>query len=91
LIKSFKSKETDTLYSGARVRRFEAVEKVARRKLRMLDAAKVLADLVSPGNNLEPLKSDRSGQYSIRINDQDRVCFGWTGNDAEDVEIVDYH
>ena len=57
----------------------------------MLDAAKVLTDLVSPGNHLEPLKGDRKGQHSIRINDQYRVCFVWEINEAQKVEIVDYH
>ena len=91
MIRSFKSKDTETLSSGIRVRRFEAIEKVARRKLRMLDAARMLSDLVSPGNSLEALKGSRAGQYSIRVNDQYRICFVWTGNDPEDVEIVDYH
>jgi toxin HigB-1 len=91
VIRSFKSKETETLYQGIRVRRFDGIEKSARRKLRMLDAATTLADLVSPGNNLEALKGDRAGQHSIRINDQYRVCFVWKGRDAEDAEIVDYH
>lgn len=91
MIRSFKSKETEALYDAIRVRRFEAIHKIARRKLRMLDAAKTLADLASPGNNLEALRGDRAGQYSIRINDRYRVCFAWTGQNAEDVEIVDYH
>lgn len=66
--------------------------RVARRKLVMLNAAKVLNDLRSPpSNHLEALKDDRAGQHSIRINDQWRVCFVWTGIDAENVEIVDYH
>lgn len=66
--------------------------RVARRKLLMLDAAQSLDDLRSPpGNRLEVLKGDRAGQYAIRINDQYRLCFRWTGSDAEDVEIVDYH
>jgi proteic killer suppression protein len=65
---------------------------VARRKLRQLDIANQLSDLrVPPGNRLEALKGDRAGQYSIRINDQFRLCFRWTGTGAEDVEIVDYH
>lgn len=65
---------------------------VALRKLELLNAAATLDFLrVPPGNRLEALKGDRSGQYSIRINDQWRVCFRWTGKDAEDVEIVDYH
>lgn len=74
------------------VRRFAAIERVARRKLQQLHAAASLDFLhVPPGNRLELLKGDRSGQYSIRINDQFRICFRWTGQDAEDVEIVDYH
>jgi proteic killer suppression protein len=69
-----------------------AIEAVARRKLQQLHAAASLEFLrVPPGNRLELLKGDRAGQYSIRINDQFRVCFRWTGQDAEDVEIVDYH
>ena len=73
------------------VRRFKAIERVARRKLEMLEAAERLEDLkIPPGNRLEALKHDRRGQYSIRINDQWRVCFGWDDG-AEDVEIADYH
>jgi toxin HigB-1 len=73
------------------VRRFGAIERVARRKLAMRDAAAGLSDLrVPPGNRLEALKDDRKGQYSIRINDQWRICFRWSDG-AEDVEIVDYH
>lgn len=65
---------------------------VARRKLRQLDIAERLEDLrVPPGNRLEALKGNRAGQYSIRVNDQFRLCFRWTGAGAEDVEIVDYH
>ena len=68
------------------------IEAIARRKLRQLDIAAQLSDLrVPPGNRLEALKGDRAGQYSIRINDQWRVCFRWTEAGAEDVEIVDYH
>lgn len=74
------------------MRRFGPIEKVARRKLEQLDAASSLDFLrVPPGNRLEALKGDRAGQYSIRINDQFRVCFRWSGTDAADVEIVDYH
>ena len=74
------------------MRRFGAIEKVARRKLEQLDAAASLEFLrVPPGNRLEALKGDRANQYSIRINDQFRVCFRWSGVDVEDVEIVDYH
>ena len=74
------------------VARFESVAIVARRKLRQLEIATRLDDLrVPPGNRLEALRGNRLGQYSIRINDQWRVCFRWTGQSAEDVEIVDYH
>jgi toxin HigB-1 len=71
------------------VRRFHSVDRVARRKLRMLEAAKVLSDLASPPG--EALAGDRKGQHSIRINDQWRVCFVWRDDAAYDVEIVDYH
>jgi proteic killer suppression protein len=68
------------------------VQRVALRKLRMLDAAEKLDDLrVPPGNRLERLRGDRSGQHSIRINDQWRICFRWRSGDAYDIEIVDYH
>jgi len=74
------------------VRRFGAIEKIARRKLEQLNAAASLEFLrVPPGNRLEALKGDRAGQHSIRINGQYRVCFRWNGTDAEDAEIVDYH
>jgi proteic killer suppression protein len=73
-------------------RRFRAIERAARRKLEFLASARVLDDLRSPpGNRLEALRRDRSGQHSIRINDQWRICFRWIDNDAWDVEIVDYH
>jgi proteic killer suppression protein len=74
------------------VRRFAAIAGVARRKLRQLEIAGRLDDLrIPPGNRLEALKGDRAGQYSIRINDQWRVCFRWVEAAADDVEIVDYH
>jgi proteic killer suppression protein len=92
MIVSFKDADTKALAVGRRVRRFEGIEPVARRKLRQLQIAGRLDDLrVPPGNRLEALKGDRSGQYSIRVNDQYRVCFLWTVAGAEDVEIVDYH
>ena len=91
-IKSFRCRDTQRLFERTPVRRFGAFENVARRKLEQLDAAASLEFLrVPPGNRLEALKGDRAGQYSIRINDQFRVCFRWSGTDAEDVEIVDYH
>ena len=92
MIRSFKCKHTKTLSKGKRVKRFVNFENVARRKLRQLEIANHLEDLrVPPGNRLEALKGDRSGQHSIRINDQWRICFFWTNAGAEDVEIVDYH
>ena len=92
MIRSFRCADTEPLARGERVRRFESVAIVARRKLRQLEIATRLHDLrVPPGNRLEALRGNRQGQYSIRINDQWRVCFRWTGQGAEDVEIVDYH
>lgn len=92
MIRSFRCADTELLARGDRVRRFEAVATVARRKLRQLEIAGRLDDLrVPPGNRLEPLKGDRQGQHSIRINDQLRICFRWQAGAAEDVEIVDYH
>lgn len=74
------------------MRRFKAIERAATRKLQMLDVAQAPNDLASPpGNRLEVLQGKRKGQHSIRINDQWRLCFRWTGTGAEDVEIVDYH
>lgn len=92
MIRSFRCADTESLARGERVRRFESVAIVARRKLRQLEIATRLEDLrVPPGNRLEALRGKRQGQYSIRINDQWRVCFRWTGHGAVDVEIVDYH
>ncbi|MEA1934969.1 MAG: type II toxin-antitoxin system RelE/ParE family toxin [Thermodesulfobacteriota bacterium] len=92
MIRSFKCADTEAVSKGIRVRRFVNIVAVARRKLRQLEIAGRLNDLrVPPGNRLEALKGDRSGQYSIRINDQWRVCFRWEETGAEDVEIVDYH
>ena len=92
MIKSFKCADTRALSKGERVKRFANIAEVARRKLRQLEIAAMLDDLrVPPGNRLEALKGDRTGQYSIRVNDQFRVCFRWKDAGAEDVEIVDYH
>jgi toxin HigB-1 len=92
LIRSFKCRETEALYKGYRCRRFQTIESVARRKLRMLNDATSLRELAGvPDNRVEALKGDRTGQYSIRVNDQFRVCFLWTGQDAKNVEIIDYH
>jgi proteic killer suppression protein len=92
MIRSFKYKNTEALSRGDNVKKFRNISKVARRKLRQLEIANRIDDLrVPPGNHLEALRGDRTGQYSIRINDQWRVCFLWTDSGAENVEIVDYH
>ena len=92
MIRSFKCSDTESLSAGVRVKRFGNITAVAQRKLRQLEIAARLDDLrVPPGNRLEALKGKRSGQYSIRINEQWRVCFRWTDAGTEDVEIVDYH
>ena len=92
MIRTFRCSDTAALARGERIRRFESISAVARRKLRQLEIAARLDDLrVPPGNRLEALRGDRQGQYSIRINDQWRICFRWTAAGAEDVEIVDYH
>lgn len=91
-IKSFACADTESLINGTRVRRFVNIEAVAMRKLAILNRAATLDDLrVPPGNRLETLKGDRAGQHSIRVNDKFRVCFRWTKEGPEDVEIVDYH
>lgn len=91
-IKSFKCLDTEKLFQGLRVRKWISIERSALRKLEQLDWSTVIDDLrVPPGNRLELLKGSRKGQYSIRINDQWRVCFIWTENGPKNVEIVDYH
>jgi len=92
VIRSFRNRHTEALFEDEPVRRFRRIERVARRKLAVLHRARLLADLrVPPGNRLEALRGDRAGRYSIRINDQWRICFSWKDGDAHDVEIVDYH
>jgi toxin HigB-1 len=92
MIRSFKCEYTEALSKGDKVKKFVNIANVARRKLRQLEIANRLDDLsIPPGNCLEALKGSRSGQYSIRINGQWRVCFLWSNGFAEDVEIVDYH
>ena len=93
MIRSFRDGTTEAFFNGENPKGFPAdLVKVARRKLRYLNAASGLGDLRSPpGNRLEALTGDRKGQYSIRVNDQFRVCFVWTVEGAADVEIVDYH
>ncbi|MGC8121106.1 type II toxin-antitoxin system RelE/ParE family toxin [Marinobacter sp. VGCF2001] len=92
MIKSFRCKETQALFETGKTRRFSAIKAAAERKLILLQAASELDDLKSsPGNRLEALNGDREGQHSIRINRQWRMCFRWTADGPEDVEIVDYH
>ena len=92
MIKSFRCADTRSLFESGKSRRFSSIATVAVRKLAQLDAAETLEFLrAPPGNQLEALKRDRAGQYSIRINGQFRVCFRWTMAGPEDVEIVDYH
>lgn len=92
MIKSFRCRETERLFNTGRSRRFQNIERIATRKLEVPNAATSLGELaITPGNELEQLKGDRRGQYSIRINRQWRICFEWHGQDAERVEIVDYH
>lgn len=93
MIKSFRDKDTQRVFERERVRRWSlALQRAALRKLLILDAAETLNDLRSPpGNRLEKLVGDRAGEYSIRINDQWRICFQWRDGDAYEVEIADYH
>jgi len=92
LIKTFQDRVTEVLYATGRSKRFQNCAKHAFQKLRMLGAASSLIDLsILPGNRLEPLKGDRKGQHSIRINDQYRICFTWREGHAYDVEVTDYH
>ena len=92
MIKSFRSKETEQLFRHEHVRRWTNIERQALRKLVQLDLAQSLNDMrAPPGNRLEALSGDRKGQWSVRINDQFRICFRWTTDGPQDVEIVDYH
>jgi Plasmid maintenance system killer protein len=93
MIKSFKNSLTEDAFNGVVRKGFPAdLIKVARRKLRVLHSAHMLMDLrAPPGNRLEALKGNRAGQYSIRVNDQFRICFVWSSDGPEDVELTDYH
>jgi proteic killer suppression protein len=92
LIRSFKRKETEALFHDEDIPRFRSFERAARRKLHMLNSVSRLESLrVPPGNRLEALSGSRRGQFSIRINEQWRVCFRWNDGDVVGVEIVDYH
>lgn len=93
MIRGFKNRETEKLFNREYSRRFPVdIQRAALRKLRMLHRSRTLDDLkIPPGNRLENLKGERTGQMSIRINDQWRICFKWLDNDAYNVEITDYH
>ena len=93
MIQSFKCKETEKIWNQEYSKKFsEDIQRVALRKLFMIQRAKELKDLMAPpANRLEKLKGDRKNQYSIRINDQYRICFRWEDSNAHEVEIVDYH
>ena len=91
-IKSFRCKDTEAMYGGRRVARFANIEKVAMRKLAMLNRVVAVDELrIPPNNRLEALKGNRAGQFSVRVNDQWRICFRFADGDASDIEIVDYH
>ena len=93
MIKSFADAETERIFQGRRSRKLPGdIQQRARRKLRMIHQSRDITDLrVPPGNRLEKLAGDRAGQWSIRINQQWRICFTWDGRDAADAEIIDYH
>jgi toxin HigB-1 len=92
MIKNFRCKDSLALFEGRTPNRFRSIAVVAERKLQMLDSASAIEDLRSPpGNRLEALRGNRKGTWSIRINDQWRLCFRFEAGDAIDVEIVDYH
>ena len=93
MLRSFADKDTERIWRREPSRRLDAtVQRAALRRLLILDAAETLPDLrIPPGNRLERLAGDRAGQYSIRVNDQWRICFRWSAAGADDVEIVDYH
>ncbi len=92
MIKSFRGRDIEAMFSGKRIERFISIQSAAMRKLAILNVAGRIEDLrVPPGNRLEALKGKRQGQWSVRINDQWRICFRFEAGNAYDVEIVDYH
>ena len=93
MIRSFADKQTAAIFEGFKVKALPMeLQETARRKLKMIDAVVRVDELkLPPGNRLEVLKGGRKGQYSVRINDQWRICFRWDGKDAHEVEVVDYH
>ena len=93
MIRSFKTKDAENIWLGNQIKRYpKEIQNTTRRKLRMMNNASRLLDLlIPPGNRLESLKGNRKGQHSIRINDQIRICFIWKDGDCHEVEIIDYH
>lgn len=92
MIKSFRDADTETLFRLGHVRTWANIERQALRKLVQLDLAQTIGDMrAPPGNRLEALSGKRKGQWSVRVNDQFRICFRWSSDGPEDVEIVDYH
>jgi proteic killer suppression protein len=92
VIRSFRDSATEDLFHRFASRRWSGIARIALRKLRLLHRARSLRDLTAPpSNRLEKLKGDRAGRYSIRVNDQYRICFLWDGADASEVELTDYH
>lgn len=92
MIRSFRDKDTETLYEGRNVRRYQSFQKQAERRMQILDSAAAIEDLMLlPSNRFEALSGDRKGQHSIRINQQWRICFEWHEDGPHNVEIVDYH
>ncbi len=93
MIKTFRDRDTERIFNRQRVKRFSiSMQKLAQRKLDLIDGADLIDDLrIPPGNRLEKLSGNRKGQYSIRVNVQWRICFRWNSGQASDVEIVDYH
>ena len=93
MIKTFRNKDVERIFTRQRVKRFSLpIQKLAQRKLDIIDGADLISDLrTPPGNRLEKLSGNRKGQYSIRVNDQWRICFRWKSGHAFDVEIADYH
>jgi proteic killer suppression protein len=92
MIRSFADKETERVFDRWHSRRYAAIERIAFRKLRQIHSVSKIEELsMPPGNRLEKLRGDRAGQWSLRVNDQFRICFAWRDGDAYDVEITDYH
>lgn len=92
MIVNFADKDTESIARGYRVKQFDSFARIAQRKLRQLEIAGSIQDLrIPPGNRLEKLAGNRDGQWSLRINDQFRICFRWTAAGPADVETVDYH